>query len=361
MVKKITLSGLHFEKFDTTIEGKRVQLYALTNANGCELTICNYGARIISLLVPDKDGNMVDVVTGHDSIEAVLEATDRCFGVVCGRYANRIAGGRFELDGIVYDNLAINNGPNHLHGGLKGFNQRVWDAHQPDNSSVVLQYRSVDGEEGYPGNLDVTVTYRLTDNNAVDITYEAVTDKATVLNLTNHAYFNLSGVGEATIENHILTINASHYLPIDNTAIPYGAPAPVAGTPMAFDKPRAIGERINEAFEQLTFGNGYDHCYVLDKGDKVYAQSAECISPRTGITLTIFTTEPGIQLYTANKMGNKVAGKHGKYYLPRTAFCLETQHYPDAPNRAEYPSTVLRPGEKFESRTTFEFGIKQLS
>ena len=360
MTHEKTLSGLFFNKFDTNIEGKRVQLYALNNTNGCELTICNYGARIISLLVPDRNGNMVDVVTGHDSIEAILESTDRCFGVVCGRYANRIARGRFELDGVVYDQLAINNGPNNLHGGLKGFNQRVWDAEQPDNSTVVLRYTSVDGEEGFPGNLMVTVTYRLTEDNSVDITYEATTDKATVINLTNHAFFNLSGVGDTKIDDHILTINASHYLPIDNTAIPYGAPAPVAGTPMAFDTPHAIGERINEPFEQLLFGNGYDHCYVLDKGDKVYAQSAECISPRTGIALTIFTTEPGIQLYTANKLGGIVAGKHGKMYLARTAFCLETQHYPDSPNQPQYPSTVLRPGEQFSSLTTFKFGIKDL-
>lgn len=358
MNNKTTLSGLSFDKFITTIDSKTTALYALTNENGCELTICNYGARIISLLVPDRNGNMVDVVTGHDSMETILTTGDTYFGVICGRYANRIARGRFELDGMVYDQLAINNGPNNLHGGIKGFNERVWDAEQIDNQTIVLRYTSVDGEEGFPGNLSVVVTYRLTNENSVEITYEATTDKATVVNLTNHAFFNLSGVGETTVDDHILTINASHYLPTDETAIPYGDPAPVAGTPMAFDTPHAIGERINEPFEQLIFGHGYDHCYVLDKGDKVYALSAECVSPRTGIALEVYTTEPGIQLYTANWLDGKNIGKHGKYYNARTSFCLETQHFPDSPNKPQYPTTTLRPGEKFESRTTFKFAIK---
>lgn len=358
MENRKTLSGLDFEKFRTTIEGKDTALYALTNKNGCELAICNYGARIISLLVPDRDGNMIDVVTGHDSMEIIRSTGDRYFGVVCGRYANRIARGRFEIDGNVYDQLAINNGPNNLHGGVKGFNEQVWDAEQIDAQTLVLRYLSPDGEEGFPGNLNVKVTYRLTDDNSVDILYEAETDKPTVVNLTNHAFFNLSGVGETTVDNHVLTIHASQYLPTDNTAIPYGAPAPVAGTPMAFDTPHSIGERIEEDFEQLIFGHGYDHCYVLDKGDGVYAESACCVSPLTGIALTIYTTEPGIQLYTANWLNGETVGKHGKHYNARTAFCLETQHYPDSPNQPQYPSTILRPGEKFESRTTFAFNIK---
>lgn len=353
-----TLSGLSYEKFNATVDGKATCLYALTNANGCELTICNYGARIISLLVPDRNGNMIDVVTGHDSMETILTTGDTYFGVICGRYANRIARGRFELDGEVYDQLAINNGPNNLHGGVKGFNERVWDAELIDNQTLALRYTSADGEEGFPGNLAVTVTYRLTDDNSVDITYEAITDKATVVNLTNHAFFNLSGVGETTVDDHILTIKASQYLPTDDTAIPYGEPATVAGTPMAFDTPHTIGERINEPFEQLIFGHGYDHCYVLDKGDKVYGLAAECVSPRTGIALEVFTTEPGVQLYTANWLNGEHVGKHGKYYNARTAFCLETQHFPDSPNKPQYPTTVLRPGEKFQSHTVFKFTIK---
>lgn len=358
MNNETTLSGLSFEKFRKEIDGKETRLYALTNENGCELTICNFGARIISLLVPDNNGNMVDVVTGHDSIDTILTTGDRYFGVICGRYANRIARGNFELDGITYDNLAINNGPNNLHGGIKGFNEQVWDAEQLDNQTIVLRYTSPDGEEGFPGNLSATVTYRLTQDNSVDITYEATTDKATVVNLTNHAFFNLSGVGETTVDDHTLTIKASHYLPTDETAIPYGDPAPVAGTPMAFDTPHTIGERIDEPFEQLIFGHGYDHCYVLDKGDGIYAEVAECSSPRTGIVLTVLTTEPGIQLYTANWLDGKNIGKHGKYYNARTSFCLETQHYPDSPNHPQYPSTILRPGETFKSHTTFKFSTK---
>lgn len=357
MENKKTLSGLDFNKFCANIDGKTTALYALTNKNGCELTLCNYGARIISLIVPDRDGNMVDVVTGHDSMEVIRNTDDRYFGVVCGRYANRIARGRFQIDGNVYDRLAINNGPNNLHGGVNGFNERVWDVEQLDAQTLIMRYLSVDDEEGFPGNLAVQVTYHLTDDNSVDIIYEAETDKPTVVNLTNHAFFNLSGVGETTVDDHKLTIYAAQYLPTDNTAIPYGKPAPVAGTPMDFSTPHGIGERIDEPFEQLIFGHGYDHCYVLDKGDGVYDKGAYCVAPRTGIALTVYTTEPGIQLYTANWLDGVTVGKHGKHYHARTAFCLETQHYPDSPNQPQYPSTVLRPGEKFMSRTTFAFSI----
>lgn len=359
MYNEVTLSGIRYEDFRKQIDEKEVYLYALTNEKGCELTICNYGARIISLLVPNRNGEMTDVVTGHSSIEDILATGDRYYGVICGRYANRIARGRFEIDGNVYDQLAINNGPNNLHGGVKGFNEQVWDAEQTDERTLVLRYTSPDGEEGFPGNLQVTVTYHLNDDNSVDIYYEATTDKPTVVNLTNHAFFNLSGVESGTtVDDHILTINASHYLPADNTAIPYGDPVEVKGTPMAFDTPHAIGERINEDFEQLKFGNGYDHCYVLDKGDGIYAESAHCVSPRTGIALTIYTTEPGIQLYTANWLDGEFPGKHGKRYLARTSFCLETQHYPDSPNHPQYPSTRLNPGEVFKSRTTYIFTTK---
>ena len=355
MYNEFTMSGLNYEKFRSKIDDKDVFLYQLTNEKGCELTICNYGARIISLLVPDRNGAMVDVVTGHDSIDSILATNDKYFGVICGRYANRIARGRFELDGKVYDQLAINNGPNNLHGGVKGFNSQVWDAQQVGTDTLILEYISPDGEEGFPGTMHVKVTYKLTNDNSVEISYEATTDRPTVVNLTNHAFFNLSGVGETTVDDHILTIHASQYLPTDNTAIPYGDPAPVANTPMDFTTPHAIGERINEEFEQLIFGNGYDHCYVLDKENAIYAESAYCVSPRTGIAMTVFTTEPGIQLYTANWLRGEYAGKHDKKYLARTAFCLETQHFPDSPNREQYPTTVLRPGETFKSYTTFLF------
>ena len=355
MQNELTLSGLRFDDFRSHIEGKETRLYALTNKNGCELTVCNYGARIVSLLVPDRDGQMTDVVTGHNTIAEYLTTEEPYFGVVCGRYANRIARGRFTLDGIVYDRLAINNGPNNLHGGVKGFNAKVWDAEQSDGQTLTLRYTSPDGEEGFPGTLTVSVTYRLTDENSVELTYRAVTDKPTVVNLTNHAFFNLSGAGVPTVHDHILTIHAQNYLPADSTAIPYGDPVPVAGTPMGFDTPHTIGERIDEPFEQLIFGRGYDHCYVLDKGDSIYAESARCTSPRTGITMTVCTTEPGIQLYTANWLAAKTVGKKGLFYPSQSAFCLETQHFPDSPNHPQYPSTVLRPGETFESRTTFAF------
>lgn len=359
MYNEVTLSGIRYEDFCKQIDDKEVYLYALTNEKGCELTICNYGARIISLLVPDRNGMMRDVVTGHHSIEDILASNDRYFGVVCGRYANRIARGRFELDGNVYDQLAINNGPNNLHGGVKGFNEQVWDAEKIDECTLVLHYTSPDGEEGFPGTLHVTVTYHLNEDNSVDVYYEATTDKPTVVNLTNHAFFNLSGVdSETTVDDHILTINASHYLPADETAIPYGDPVAVEGTPMSFVKPHAIGERIDEEFEQLKFGHGYDHCYVLDKEDGIYAESATCISPRTGIELTIYTTEPGIQLYTANWLDGSYPGKHGKRYMARTSFCLETQHFPDSPNHAQYPTTRLNPGEVFKSHTTYIFKTK---
>ena len=237
MYNEFTMSGLNYEKFRSKIDDKDVFLYQLTNENGCELTICNYGARIISLLVPDRNGAMVDVVTGHDSIDSILATNDKYFGVICGRYANRIARGRFELDGKVYDQLAINNGPNNLHGGVKGFNSQVWDAQQVGTDTLILEYISPDGEEGFPGTMHVKVTYKLTNDNSVEISYEATTDRPTVVNLTNHAFFNLSGDFDKTVADHILTIHASQYLPTDNTAIPYGNPAPVAGTPMAFDTP----------------------------------------------------------------------------------------------------------------------------
>ena len=332
MSNKLTLSGLDIENFRTTIDGKESRLYILTNHNGCELTICNYGARIVSLLVPDRNGEMTDVVTGHSSIADYLTTEEPYFGVVCGRYANRIARGRFEIDGKVYDKLAINNGPNNLHGGVKGFNSKIWEAEQPDAQTLILQYTSPDGEEGFPGTMHVTVTYRLTDNNEVELSYQATTDKDTVVNLTNHAFFNLSGAGTPTVHDHILTIHASTYLPADDTAIPYGDPAPVAGTPMDFTTPHTIG---------------------------TYAEGAYCLSPRTGITMTVYTTEPGIQLYTANWLAGKSEGKKGMFYPSQSAFCLETQHYPDSPNHPQYPTTLLRKGETFTSRTTFAFGIEK--
>ena len=342
MKNSITRSKLSVANFQKLVDGKNTELCILSNKQGAELVVLNYGAKIVSLMVPDRDGRLTDVVTGHNSIEEYLTSEEPYFGAICGRYGNRIAKGRFTLDGVTYDQLPINNGPNCLHGGIKGFNSKVWDAEQPDEQTLLLHYTSPDGEEGFPGTLHVTVTYRLTDNNEVELTYQATTDKDTVLNLTNHAFFNLSGAGTPTVHDHVLTIHASKYLPADDTAIPYGDPVPVAGTPMDFSTPHTIGERIDEPFEQLIFGRGYDHCYVLDKGNGSYAEGARCSSPRTGIVMTVYTTEPGIQLYTANWLAGKSEGKKGLFYPSQSAFCLETQHFPDSPNHPQYPTTLLR-------------------
>jgi aldose 1-epimerase len=354
MSKIKTLGGLTRTGFQKVVDRKQVDLFILTNKNGLEMAVTNYGAKIVSLHVPDKTGQLVDVVLGHNSIDEYLSSQEPYFGAVCGRTGNRIAKGRFTLDGKTYQ-LAINNAPNSLHGGLKGFNAVVWDAQQTDTQTVTLSYLSLNGEEGYPGTLLVKVTYQLTDENAVQIDYEARTDAPTILNLTNHSYFNLSGAGDPYIGDHLLTIHADAYLPTDDTAIPYGAAEPVADTPMDFRTPHEIGERIAADFEQLRFGKGYDHTYVLNKQGSELALCATVVSPKTGVALDVLTTEPGVQLYTGNWMTGEFVAKNGKRYPYRAALCLETQHYPDSINRPEYPSVVLRPGELFTSQTIFKF------
>ncbi|MDD2436167.1 MAG: galactose mutarotase [Massilibacteroides sp.] len=358
MKNKIALSGLNVDNFSKKIDGKDTTLCILTNKKGAELTITNYGAKIVSLMVPDRNGTLTDVVTGHPSIDEYLHSQEPYFGAVCGRYGNRIAKGRFVLDGIEYNKLAINNGPNNLHGGIKGFNSQVWDIVKEDDQTVALNYISIDGEEGFPGKLTVTVTYHLTDNNEVEISYHAVTDKPTVLNLTNHSYFNLSGAGDPSVGDHQLTIKADYYLPTDDTAIPYGPKEKVEGTPMDFRTPREVGSRINDDFEQLVFGNGYDHTYILNKENNELSFCARCVSPKTGIVMETYTTEPGVQLYTGNWMTGHFPGKNRKRYPARAALCLETQHFPDSPNRPEYPSTVLRPDEEFISKTIYKFTVQ---
>jgi aldose 1-epimerase len=356
MSKTSTVGGLAAESFRKVIDGKQVDLYILTNKNGGEVAVTNYGAKIVSLHVPDRNGQPVDVVQGHNNIEEYLSSPEPYFGAVCGRVANRIAKGRFTLDGKEY-RLAVNNGCNHLHGGLKGFNAVVWDVVQATGNSLELAYVSPDGEENYPGTLTVKVAYRLTDDNAVQIDYEASTDQTTILNLTNHAFFNLSGAGDANIGDHSLTIHADTYLPVDETSIPCGAPEPVAGTPMDFRTPHAIGERIDADFQQLHFGKGYDHTYVLNRQGNELSSCAKATSPKTGITMDVYTTEPGVQLYTGNWLSDKITGKHGKRYPERSAFCLETQHFPDSVNHPDYPPVVLKPGETFHSQTFFKFYI----
>lgn len=353
-----TLSGLSAADFSKQIDGREISLYALCDKAGAELAITNYGAKIVSIMVPDRNGKMVDVVTGHNSIDEYIASEESYFGAVCGRYGNRIAAGKFSIDGVVYDKLAINNGPNSLHGGIKGFNAVVWEAKPIDGQTLELKYVSSDGEEGFPGELTTVVTYHLTDNNEVVITYRATTDKPTVLNLTNHSYFNLSGAGDPYIGDHLLTINADYYLPTDNTAIPYGPKESVEGTPMDFREPHAVGERINDNFEQLIFGKGYDHTYVLNKEGEELSFCARCSSPKSGIVMETYTTQPGVQLYTGNWMTGNFVGKNGQRYPERAALCLETQHFPDSPNKPEYPSTTLRPGELFQSTTVYRFGVE---
>ena len=357
MKKTADLGGLLQKDFQKTIDGKNVDLFILSNNNGMEMSVTNYGAKIVALYVPDKSRKIVDVVLGHTSIEEYLISQEPYFGAVCGRTGNRIAKGKFTLDGAEY-NLAINNGTNNLHGGIKGFHAVVWDAKQIDEQTLELTYLSKDGEEGFPGNLTTTVTYRLTDDNSLKIDYKATTDKATIHNLTNHSYFNLSGAGDPYIGDHLLTINADTYLPTDETAIPYGKPEKVEGTPMDFCTPHEIGARINDDFQQLIYGKGYDHTYVLNKTESELSLCAKAVSPKTGIVMETFTTEPGVQLYTGNWMTGKFAAKEGKHYPMRSAFCLETQHFPDSINKPEYPSVVLRPGEVFISQTVYQFSIE---
>lgn len=357
MKNSITLSGLSTENFSKRIDGKETVLYTLTNKEGAELAVTNYGAKIVSLMVPDRDRKLTDVVTGHPSINDYLTSEEPYFGAICGRYGNRIAAGKFTLDGVIYDQLAINNGPNSLHGGIKGFNAVVWDIERKDEQTVELKYTSKDGEEGFPGALQVSVTYHLTDENEVIISYRAITDKPTVVNLTNHSYFNLSGAGDPYIGDHILTLNADYYLPTDSTAIPYGPKEKVEGTPMDFRTPQEVGARINEHFEQLIFGKGYDHTYILNKEGNELSLCACCSSPKTGIVMETYTTEPGVQLYTGNWMTGNFEGKNGQRYPERAALCLETQHFPDSPNKPTYPTTTLRPGEVFLSTTIYKFGV----
>lgn len=357
MQTELTKSKLNPTNFSGKVDSKDVKMYVLSNKNGLEATVINYGAKIVSLSVPDKNGQLTDVVLGHNNLNEYLNSEEPYFGAVCGRTGNRIAKGKFTLDGTIYE-LAINNGPNNLHGGLKGFNAVVWDAKQTDHQTLELTYLSKDGEEGFPGNLNVKMIYKLTDDNSFDIDYEATTDKATILNLTNHSYFNLSGEGDPTINDHILVMHASSYLPTDDTAIPYEA-EPVKGTPFDFTTPHTIGERIEEDFEQLHFGKGYDHTMVLDKKEDELALAVECFSPKSGIQMNISTTEPGVQIYTGNWMTGNFEGKHGHRYPMRAAVCFETQHFPDSINKPEYPSVILRPGETFKSKTVHRFTIKK--
>jgi len=341
-----------------TVDGKSVSLFTLTNNHGMVVTITNYGGIVTSILVPDRKGKLTDVTLGFDSAEDyVNDPNGTYFGTLVGRYANRIAKGHLVVDGKTYQ-LYINNKPNTLHGGKKGFDKKIWSAQSfatSRGSGVKLQYVSADGEENYPGKVTTNVVYTLGNDNALRITYAAKTTKDTVINLTNHAYFNLNGAGNGTILNHRVTINANRYTPIDTTSIPLGPLAPVAGTPFDFRRPHTIGERINANNVQIKNGAGYDHNFVLNHSGNSLIQSAQVYSPLTGIELTEFTTEPGMQLYTGNFLNGKNVGKGGKAYQRRSGFCLEAQHYPDSPNHPRFPTTTLRPGHTYRQTTIYKF------
>ena len=346
------------DSFHKLVDGKQVELYSLKNKNGLIATITNYGGRVVSLMVPDKTGKMEDVVLGYESIDGYLGAAEQYFGGSIGRYGNRIAKGTFILDSVKY-NLAINNAPNSLHGGVKGFSAKVWTAVKKADNEVELTLVSADMEEGYPGELKVKVNYHLTDANELSITYRAESSKPTVLNLTNHSYFNLHGAGNGDILDHEVFLNADKYTPVDSTLIPTGKIESVIGTPFDFTTPIAIGARINEKNEQLKFGLGYDHNFVLNKTDgKVVTLAASVYDPQSGRFMEVFTNEPGVQFYSGNFLKGKEIGKQGKPYNFRSALCLETQHFPDSPNQPEFPSVVLRPGEVYNSVCTYKFSVK---
>lgn len=337
----------------TTIDGKAVQLYTLTNKSGASVSITNYGGRVVSINVPNKDNKLVDVSLGYDSVKSYRKEGEPFFGALIGRYGNRIGKGKFTLEGKAYQ-LQLNNGPNTLHGGTDGFFSKVWDAKQ-DGQKLELSYVSKDGEAGYPGTLTVKVVYTFTDDNALQIDYTATTDKTTIVNLTNHTYFNLSGEGSPTILDHELMIAADAYTPVDSTLIPTGKLTPVKGTAFDFTVAKAIGKEIENADEQLKFGKGYDHNWALVKHD-AKTPVASVKSPISGITMEVYTTEPGLQFYCGNFMtGVDKDGKGGKSYPHRSAFCLETQHFPDAPNHPNFASTVLKPGETYTTSTTYKF------
>jgi aldose 1-epimerase len=346
------------EAFHQTVDGLQVDLFILKNKNGLEMAVTNYGGRVVSLLVPDKNGKMEDIVLGYESLDGYLKADEEFFGASIGRYGNRIAKGTFKLDSSEYK-LAINNTPNSLHGGINGFNKKVWSVVQKGENELELGLVSLDMEEGYPGELKVTMTYKLTDENEFAISYRAETSKPTVLNLTNHSYFNFHGAGNGDILDHVLQLNADNFTPVDSTLIPTGKIEAVAGTPFDFSKPVAIGARINDQNEQLKFGLGYDHNFVINKTDPMaIALAATVHEPESGRFMEVFTNEPGVQFYCGNFLKGINIGKQGKTYKYRSAFCLETQHFPDSPNQPEFPSVVLRPGQTYNSECVYKFSVK---
>ncbi|MBP3785458.1 MAG: galactose mutarotase [Bacteroidaceae bacterium] len=354
------LSGLNTKNFQKVIDGKQVDLFFLTNQNGMEVAITNYGGSIVSIMVPDRNGNMANVIQGHDNIDDCISSPEPFLSTLVGRYGNRIAKGRFTLNGKEYS-LAVNNGPNHLHGGPTGFHARVWDAERINQQRVVMRYVSAYYQEGFPGELTMNVMFTLTDDNEIVIDYKGTTNKKTIVNMTHHGFFSLAGIANPTPSamNVVCEINADHYIPIDDTSIPTGEILKVEGTPFDFREPHVVGERIDADHEQTRRGAGYDHCFVLNKrepGELSFA--ARIVEPQSGRTMEVYTTEPGVQFYSDN-WADGYKGQNGATFPRRSALCFEAQHFPDSPNHPYFPSCVLRPGEVYTQKTIYKFGVEK--
>ena len=361
-IQKSITSDKHFfhtleeEKFDTIIDGKHVQLFTLKNKNGLEAVFTNYGQRLIALYAPDKNDNFEDIVLGFSSIQDYVSANEKYFGATIGRYGNRIHKGKFVLNGTEYQ-LATNNGDNHLHGGERGFESVVWNTEKMSDTEIEFSRISPDMEEGYPGNLEVITNYKLTEDNKLVISYRATTDQPTIINLTHHSFFNLKGHGNGVINDHILQINADYFTPVNEGLIPLGTIVSVENTPFDFRVPKAIGQDIHTEDQQLIFGKGYDHNFVIHQAkDEDTQKVAHVLEPKSGRTLTVYSNEPGLQFYGGNFLDGTDIGKQNKTYNNRAAFCLETQHFPDSPNHSQFPSTVLQPDEVYTSTCIYEFG-----
>lgn len=355
-----SLCGLKREDFQATINGKNTDLYVLKNKHGNEVAITNYGGAIVAIMVPDKNGKYANVIQGHDNIQDVINSPEPYLSTLIGRYGNRICKGKFQLNGKVYQ-LAVNNGPNSLHGGKKGFNAKVWDALRMNDETLILSYVSSYGEEGYTGEVKVTVAYSFNDENELVIEYMATTNKKTIINLTNHGFFSLAGIADPTptIDNLICEINADYYIPIDETSIPTGEIRMVEGTPFDFRKPKRVGQDIDADNEQIKNGAGYDHCFVLNKKEEgELGFAARIKEPESGRTMEVYTTEPGVQLYTDN-WADGYKGQHGATFPRRSAICFEAQHFPDSPNHSYFPSVILRPGEQYKQKTIYKFGFEK--
>jgi aldose 1-epimerase len=355
--KPVYTTTISHRPFGKTPDGTPVDLYTFRNANGVEVKICNYGGTVISFTAPDRNGNLADIVLGYDNLDDYIKNSPY-FGCLVGRYGNRIAKGKFKLGDKEYT-LAVNNEANHLHGGIKGFDKVVWNAKvvtSPEGPGLELTYTSKDGEEGYPGNLQVKALYRLTSENALALQYMAITDKDTVVNLTQHSYFNLAGKGD--ILGHVVMMPADRYTPVDSTLIPTGEMASVAGTPFDFRQPTAIGARINQDNEQLKFGKGYDHNWVFSKPNGQLTMLATVLEPNSGRVLEVFSTSPGLQFYSGNFLDGTIKGKGGQVYQFRNGFCMEPQHYPDSPNQPNFPSVVLKPGMLYKNTIVYRLSVQ---